>query len=1590
MADENFVLTLVGRLDEKETKQNVQRALDNISGSVGLNGNRGANVKVFDKAELEAQGRTYLESAQGIRDKLLDMFDPDRSKGLEVKFDKLFDENGLVKFKANITEAGQLIKTLNFDRAKFTDDTEGFILKSTTERDIQEIHSINTAVEELQKNLVNVNGVNGWGSMKSAYATIEQFKQDYQQSVLGKNGDPTINYTFNKNNEISGFTAQIKDADGQLQKLHFTLQQIKNDDGQVIDSMFRYTGGSINANAFEQTTKQLESQRMNLERYKITLNEINQLSLNPDSKMFVGESDKLKDVVDKYNDIKSIMGQMVADNQSGKIVPTEQYNDFLIKLRELQSELKLLRKESGNNIDRDESAATLARNIDIARSKIDLLIERWKQAGILTGDFKIKVDDLRASLENVKSNQELDAFNDKLKALTNNAQQLMVQLRGMGRDEQFSQRLRILSQQVEAFANANTKAAQTYTVQFNNLRDGIANATNVNDLRRLQNEFRSLKIAVQDAGLAGKTFGERMKETFGRVLRFTGITSLFMTLSRGFRQLLTNVKDLDTAMVNLRKVTDESEATYSDVFKNATESAKELHTEITNIIEATAEYAKLGYNINEAQELAKAAVIYQNVGEISSAEEASKSIISTMKAYGIEAENAMEIVDKFNKVGNEFAITSQGIGDSLQRSASSLATARNSLEESIGLIVGANTVVQDTNKVGVALKTLSLRIMSTKADLEEMGEDAEYAAETISDYRNQVLGLTSKTTAPVDLYDINGEYKNTTQILRELSAVWDQLTVNEQAAIEKLLAGARQANIFASIMTNFDVVEDAIVAASNATGSAMKEQEAWQDSIVAKQQKMASIFQSISSNILNSDDYKGVLDFFIQLSEAIDKVTASGNGLKTLIPVISGIIGGAGGGFVNFQNFGKVNNLVELYNYNVNQGAEATRNFINQIAVSNPTFARYVTDLKGAQATTQGFRAAQIKATASTVALNAATVALNTVLNAGIGLAISLIVSAISKWVNANNELTQSLKDSSQELENNTTDLQSYTQQIDKIIDSEESEYDKINSLNEIKDELNKKYGLEIDTIRDLTTARKELNDALDDEIKKERERYLGNADNRKAYENAKKQLNDMNIITGWQGIKNSFAGNNSSIGEFAINVGKTEKDTISKDIKDLFDSAGVEWNKDKYQIKLGIDPNSYKDEIEYFNKLEKIYFEFVDIRSTRVGALTKDEETLFNLVSQQYTKLEEKNKDAIENVQKYAKSSAEQIISLFEQGSLTDSEYFDKLSQYANGDLYVIEQLKELIFVTHEAEDATEELVSPLAEVLGNLQLIANATSDMTVAINNANDSFEKLEKTFQTNNDPDKYFSASEIIELLDLYPQLNDAILESQYGYKIEQEALENLRQTKLNEQKTALQAQLEETNTLMQATKQKLEAYKDEVAGIQSVADAKTQLAQLEMRLEAARALDTTNPYKVSVSYLEGQKEAVQEYIDASEKAKKYEEQIKKLQTQINVLGQVHDSAKDKTQDHTKALQEQKDAIKDLADAMNDAKKDIEDLVDLTIEMLKKNKEQEKSALKESLEGYKKLIERRKQLIDLEKDYTIKVLSVIIGNDSNVFS
>ena len=55
------------------------------------------------------------------------------------------------------------------------------------------------------------------------------------------------------------------------------------------------------------------------------------------------------------------------------------------------------------------------------------------------------------------------------------------------------------------------------------------------------------------------------------------------------------------------------------------------------------------------------------------------------------------------KCGNNFAISSTGIGEAMQRSASALFEAGNTIDESIALITGANSVVQNPEQVGKML-----------------------------------------------------------------------------------------------------------------------------------------------------------------------------------------------------------------------------------------------------------------------------------------------------------------------------------------------------------------------------------------------------------------------------------------------------------------------------------------------------------------------------------------------------------------------------------------------------------------------------------------------------------------------------------------------------------------------------------------------------------------------------------------------------------------------------------------------------------------------------------------------------------------------
>lgn len=290
------------------------------------------------------------------------------------------------------------------------------------------------------------------------------------------------------------------------------------------------------------------------------------------------------------------------------------------------------------------------------------------------------------------------------------------------------------------------------------------------DYNRLREQFGAIQTDAKNLGISGETGFQRLNNQVQKLATYlSGATLLFGAINQ-IKTMITNVIELDSAMTELKKVTDETDATYESFLTNAVSRAKSLGAALSDVVSATADFARLGYDIADSAALADAAIVYKNVGDgIESIDDASTSIISTMKAFGVEAEDVMTIVDRFNEVDNRFSISSKGIGDALLRSASSLATAGNTLDESIALITAMNEVVQDPDVVGTSLKTIASRLRTTKGELEELGEDAEGAAESITALQTKLLNLTH---GKVNIFESdNVTFKSTYDIMQELASV---------------------------------------------------------------------------------------------------------------------------------------------------------------------------------------------------------------------------------------------------------------------------------------------------------------------------------------------------------------------------------------------------------------------------------------------------------------------------------------------------------------------------------------------------------------------------------------------------------------------------------------------------------------------------------------------------------------------------------------------------------------------------------------------------------------------------------------------------
>ena len=575
-----------------------------------------------------------------------------------------------------------------------------------------------------------------------------------------------------------------------------------------------------------------------------------------------------------YNSLIEALDKKIQNINSG----SSNYN--IENIQEIINAMKALNETT----DRFTNINKSVNNLDKLLNTLEAAKKNTVNRGGQGDEYYNKITDLIARIEKLKneqkdlttgSNKKIGEFLGKIESISKEVDELKKKtsdFKGMdniaGSAEKLGSKFDDLIFKIQDFIDKNSRINQDsgLSAEFNKLMMSVQNADrSAKSLNELTAKFNSLKSVVMSKGLTGRSLGDELSFIASKIGLKAMIGGATYQALNYLKQMISVVRELDTGMTNLKRVSEETESTYQKFMTSAANQARNLGSTMQQVIDATTDFSRLGYNLKEASELANNALMYSNVGDLD-INTATDDIVSSMKAFNIAAEDSIKIVDTFNTLGNKYALASADVGQGLRESASALATANNTMEESAAMITAITEITQDSASAGNALKTLSMRLRGASSSLEAAGEDTDGMCNSVSKLREKIKGL-----AGVDIMLDEDTFKSTYQIMGEIADKWADMSDINRASLLETIAGKTRANQVSALLNNWTTASSALVDSLNSAGSALDENATYVDSIEGRIAQLKASYQKLSNDVIDS----GLIKFFVSTGDAIVRATDS-------------------------------------------------------------------------------------------------------------------------------------------------------------------------------------------------------------------------------------------------------------------------------------------------------------------------------------------------------------------------------------------------------------------------------------------------------------------------------------------------------------------------------------------------------------------------------------------------------------------------------------------------------------------------------------------------------------------------------------------
>lgn len=695
---------------------------------------------------------------------------------------------------------------------------------------------------------------------------IESLKQQETQAIttaeaeqkLAEVQKETVSNTSNSNNS-------------QIEELKTDIAEVKTELGDVKDRI-----SSIESNGFENVRDDVEKTKESVKELNSEFAEMkSNLSSTPQ------ESNISSGTKDAFSD-KDISASVESATNSIK----EENNVLEQNTQKVKENTQAKEQNANVNFNKYD------KRLDSYNGKIDkykTTIDRFNDGGWTSGayldnvqavknavkEYETLLNELKgkdASLVTSDDISKLDKYEKKIKDTIATVTNMSASEKGynfVSGQKELNKIHKLLNENSKMSAEAKAKIKAYYAE--------IESGNPSMSLDKIHGEILKIYNAEVEAGRAGRTLWDTLKNSgFHQIAaQMAGMVGVYDVINLG-KEGLSVVRELNTALTEMRKVSDESLQSLKNYQNTTFDTADAVGTTAKQIQNSTADWMRLGESMNQAAESAKDANVLLNVSEFEGIDEATESLVSMSQAY--KNLDKMDIIDVLNNIGNNYSISTDGLATALKDSASALVTANNDLNEAVSLTTAGNAITQDPSKVGAGLRTISLRLVGTeeaKQELSDLGEETDGMITTVSKLRDTIMDATKAASSDgkgFDILDSNGNYKSTYEIMQGLADLYDnivkkdkELGTNNLNLLLETIAGKNRANIAASILQNGDMLRSVYEDAQNSEGSAEKELNSYLDSIDGKMAQLENRAQEFWFKVIDSETIKNGIDLLSTL-----------------------------------------------------------------------------------------------------------------------------------------------------------------------------------------------------------------------------------------------------------------------------------------------------------------------------------------------------------------------------------------------------------------------------------------------------------------------------------------------------------------------------------------------------------------------------------------------------------------------------------------------------------------------------------------------------------------------------------------------------